>query len=602
MKYSNEYGQAITSMARAIAAFALAISATAAHAQSANPSSHSWLAPAKSALLKNPVEPEVDSITQGRDLYSQTCMICHGPTGKGDGPAAAALQPHPGVLSDPKMWQHRDGELFWKISNGKGPMPPFKDALTEKQLWNLVNFIRTLSPRPANLPVEDTPPLASEIVPNESVSATAAAESVDGYVTRAEYDQLQRQLLALQAQLKSLAAASGQTLPDVAVEDIVLPSIPSETTASQLEALQAEVDELKQVADGGKDGRSDLLLTGYAFSGYTDIKGQAGTFNTGFNPIFLWSPTERLLFESELEIGFADGETELDLEYADLSYELNDYITVGAGKFITPFGIFRERLHPAWINRLPDAPHAFGHDGLIPPGVLGVQVRGAVPVDSTTAHYSLYAGNGPMLNVGDDEPDEIGNQHFNNYSDFSRNKTFGGRIGWLPFPELEFGYSGQFSKLNATGTSASRADATAHGPYLSYVRDSEWLRGQLDLKAEWVWSGVDPLTYDPNGDLGFGPATFSNERNGGYAQLAYRPTHAEIQIARDLEYEFRYDRLDRPSGALENADVSRYTLGLDYWLSPTAVFKVGYEFGTSRETGAESENINGLLIQAAMGF
>jgi mono/diheme cytochrome c family protein len=79
-------------------------------------------------------------------------MPCHGPAGKGDGPAAATLERNgvrirPGNLSDPKMWQQSDGAIFWKISEGKTPMPAWSQTLSEKQRWQIVNYVRTLAPK-----------------------------------------------------------------------------------------------------------------------------------------------------------------------------------------------------------------------------------------------------------------------------------------------------------------------------------------------------------------------------------------------------------------------------------------------------------------------
>ena len=106
-----------------------------------------WVAPAVASQKLNPTSADVDSIAQGKKLYSQACMACHGVSGKGNGPAAAALNPKPGNLTDMKMWTETDGAIFWKISEGKSPMPSFRSALTEAQRWALVNYVRTLAPK-----------------------------------------------------------------------------------------------------------------------------------------------------------------------------------------------------------------------------------------------------------------------------------------------------------------------------------------------------------------------------------------------------------------------------------------------------------------------
>ena len=71
-------------------------------------------------------------------------MTCHGPNGKGDGPAAAALPPpKPADWTSSKLAGESDGELFWKISNGRGPMPSWKH-LPETDRWSVVYYIRSL--------------------------------------------------------------------------------------------------------------------------------------------------------------------------------------------------------------------------------------------------------------------------------------------------------------------------------------------------------------------------------------------------------------------------------------------------------------------------
>jgi mono/diheme cytochrome c family protein len=109
-----------------------------------------WQAPAAEAAKQNPVPATPELIASGKTLYGRQCSACHGAEGKGDGPAAVSLVPKPGDLSDPKMWEVSDGALFWKISTGKGAMPPWDKAYTERQRWLIINYIRTLAPKPAS--------------------------------------------------------------------------------------------------------------------------------------------------------------------------------------------------------------------------------------------------------------------------------------------------------------------------------------------------------------------------------------------------------------------------------------------------------------------
>ena len=116
----------------------------------AGPALQDWRAPARKARVKNPIPATEASIAQGRQLFMTACAPCHGPSGRGDGPAAASLERKPGNLTDgPRMWAQSDGELFWKITTGNSPMPAFEEAYTEEQRWHIVNFVRTLAPKTA---------------------------------------------------------------------------------------------------------------------------------------------------------------------------------------------------------------------------------------------------------------------------------------------------------------------------------------------------------------------------------------------------------------------------------------------------------------------
>jgi mono/diheme cytochrome c family protein len=98
--------------------------------------------------LKNPVPPDEASITEGRKVYLRYCASCHGPSGKGDGSMALAGGT-PSNLVD-ETWDHgsSDGEIFVVIRDGtSSDMESYKDRLTEKQTWQLVNYIRSLSPK-----------------------------------------------------------------------------------------------------------------------------------------------------------------------------------------------------------------------------------------------------------------------------------------------------------------------------------------------------------------------------------------------------------------------------------------------------------------------
>jgi len=103
-----------------------------------------WTIPPGAAQEANPIAVSPEVLAKGKKLYEDNCQKCHGKGGKGDGPAAAALPPpKPADWTSAKVAAETDGEIFWKISNGRGAMPPWKH-LPEKDRWDLVNYIRTL--------------------------------------------------------------------------------------------------------------------------------------------------------------------------------------------------------------------------------------------------------------------------------------------------------------------------------------------------------------------------------------------------------------------------------------------------------------------------
>jgi mono/diheme cytochrome c family protein len=108
--------------------------------------------PAEYADLTNPLIDEATALTVGRTIFETTCAACHGQTGVGDGPAAAALNPKPANLTDGAMMHDlSDGYLYWRISQG-GSMAPFNSAmpawetqLSETEIWQVISYIRSMS-------------------------------------------------------------------------------------------------------------------------------------------------------------------------------------------------------------------------------------------------------------------------------------------------------------------------------------------------------------------------------------------------------------------------------------------------------------------------
>jgi len=104
-----------------------------------------WIAPAAEARKKNPVAVSESSLAAGQKIYVKRCLACHGKTGNGDRPDAADLGIDPAKLSDPVIGVETDGELFWKITVGKKPMPNYGRRLSPADRWNVINYLRSLA-------------------------------------------------------------------------------------------------------------------------------------------------------------------------------------------------------------------------------------------------------------------------------------------------------------------------------------------------------------------------------------------------------------------------------------------------------------------------
>ncbi|MFN0087408.1 MAG: c-type cytochrome [Blastocatellia bacterium] len=108
-----------------------------------------WQAPADAAKLANPVKDKADAVRIGREYYMQKCVDCHGKEGKGNGWMGAALKRDgkpllPTNLASKMVQANSDGELFWKTTNGRSPMPAHRVRFDDEQRWYIVAFIRSL--------------------------------------------------------------------------------------------------------------------------------------------------------------------------------------------------------------------------------------------------------------------------------------------------------------------------------------------------------------------------------------------------------------------------------------------------------------------------
>jgi mono/diheme cytochrome c family protein len=103
-----------------------------------------WVAPGSSDTIKNPLRGNSEAIAAGKKIYGTYCVVCHGDKGKGDGIAAAGLNPRPADHSSSKFQMQSDGAIFWKLTTGRAPMASYDKTLTRTQRWQVINYMRTL--------------------------------------------------------------------------------------------------------------------------------------------------------------------------------------------------------------------------------------------------------------------------------------------------------------------------------------------------------------------------------------------------------------------------------------------------------------------------
>lgn len=105
--------------------------------------------PEEYAGLTNPVPATTESLARGEALYAANCASCHGDRGLGNGPAAEGLDPAPPPIAYTAQMLS-DAHLFYRISEGgneapfNSAMPAFEDTLSERERWDVINYVRSL--------------------------------------------------------------------------------------------------------------------------------------------------------------------------------------------------------------------------------------------------------------------------------------------------------------------------------------------------------------------------------------------------------------------------------------------------------------------------
>jgi len=359
-----------------------------------------------------------------------------------------------------------------------------------------------------------------------------------------------------------------------------------EAVRRDLEAAQRESYAIETTADDAGEWRqvtSTFHLAGYASAGYTDVENQTGVFSpAAFNPLFLFQYRDRVFFEAELELEIEeDGATESHLEYANVNFFLNDYLTLGAGKFLSPLGHFRQNLHPAWVNRLPSAAPGFGHDGAAPEAEIGLQLRGGARIGASRVNYAFYLGNGPELEAEDEEVHGIVTEGFTRDAD--EEKVFGGRLGFQPTLHFEIGVSAATGDTSVTEDYGVEVEDEPTRDYEAFGVDFAYHWTNAEIRGEYIGQkiGAAPSSIAPEG----------GEWEAWYLQGAY--SFAQNR----WEGVLRYADFDSPHASQRQ---QQWMVGVNRLISASAILKLAYEINDN-DAGAPTGN-NRWLLQATYGF
>ena len=104
-----------------------------------------WVAPAKADKLVNPIKENELALQLGKRIYMAECQVCHGKYGNAKTDIAEALEQKPKNFTKEDFLSQSDGAIFWKLSEGRGLMQPFKTMLSEEEIWSVVMYVKELA-------------------------------------------------------------------------------------------------------------------------------------------------------------------------------------------------------------------------------------------------------------------------------------------------------------------------------------------------------------------------------------------------------------------------------------------------------------------------
>ncbi len=108
-------------------------------------SAQQWVVPDDQKGKTAPFMFTPDMQKQGEGIYTKNCVSCHGMPGKDNW--VKQLSPPPGDLGVARAQGQSDGELYYRITAGKAPMPEFRNILSDDERWWVIAFLRSFNPK-----------------------------------------------------------------------------------------------------------------------------------------------------------------------------------------------------------------------------------------------------------------------------------------------------------------------------------------------------------------------------------------------------------------------------------------------------------------------
>jgi hypothetical protein len=381
---------------------------------------------------------------------------------------------------------------------------------------------------------------------------------------------LQEKVSKLEA--RSVQAAQRDMELSEAIDNIVEHESAMEREGPRLPA------NLKELFLISGNNETPLTISGALAFGYNAPQNQnAGYFFGEFSPDFFVKLNDWILMEAEIAAG-SDGS--VSVNFAQVDFLVNDWLTVILGRFVAPIAFYNERLNNPWINKLPvDAPDTPLLWRQVLPTLVcqGMQARGSFYVcDSPIKlEYAAYVSNGLNLTTtGRPVLNDLANLENmeNTFSFITNDKAVGGRVGfWWP----EIGIAGGLSGMYNGSYLAQSEDAIR-----LWAADLNYHKGNWDLRFEYGMTDQDTHPFTPQ----------NIRRQGVSAQVAFRPRDLINPILQNIEVIYRYGYVDFsgiPPQRLDPTTFSspidipvrrqQHTIGVDYWFSPRLVAQFAYE-------------------------